>query len=240
MQLLPAIDIRGGRCVRLTQGDYSRETVFADDPTKVALRWQEQGALRLHVVDLDGAREGRPVNTDSIERILNALTIPIQLGGGLRDLQTLRLYADKGVDWLILGSAALKDRSFLAEALAAYGARIAVAVDSRNGFVASEGWLDQSQVSSVDLIAELAALGIPRIVYTDVLQDGTLSGPNFAGVEAVIAVAGSCPVVASGGVSGMEDLTRLASLGVEGVIVGKALYTGQLDLVSALAAVRDL
>ena len=233
MELIPAIDIRGGRCVRLYQGDFGRETVFGDDPVEVARRWQDEGAARIHVVDLDGAREGRPVNAETVGRIVAAARVPIQVGGGLRDEPAIQRYLDAGVDRVVLGTAAVKDRAFLTEALAEHGPHIVVAVDARAGQVTLEGWGEETQLSAEELLGELAALGVPRFVYTDTLRDGTLQGPNFPAIESLMAEV-NVPVIYAGGVSNMNDLVRLASLGLEGAIVGQALYTGDVVLREAL------
>lgn len=247
MEIIPAIDIRGGRCVRLTQGDFERETVFAEDPAAVARRWQDAGAQRLHVVDLDGARQGRPLNAAAIQRVLAAVFLPVQLGGGLRELTMVQQYLEMGADRVVLGTAALKDKPFLKEALARYGERIVVAVDARDGIVVAEGWREVMPVRAEDLIRELAGLGVRRIVYTDVLRDGTLTEPNFPAIESLLQALATAPsasnlqpptsIIYSGGIASIDHLRRLAGLGLEGAIVGKALYTGAIDLTAALAAV---
>src|SRR3990170_1341230 len=205
MELTPAVDIRGGRCVRLEQGDYARETVFGDDPAAVAARWQEAGALRLHVVDRDGAREGRPVNQEAIQRVLDSLFIPVQLGGGIRDVAAIQRYLEAGVDRVVLGTAAVKDQTTLLNALALFPGRIAVAVDARDGIVVSEGWREASGVPAADLVRRLAEMGVARIIYTDTLRDGTLTGPNFPAIEELLSnlqpAASNLQVIYSGGVS---------------------------------------
>jgi len=233
MEIIPAVDIRGGRCVRLYQGDFQRETVFGDDPVAVALSWQEAGATRLHVVDLDGAREGRPVNARVIGHLIEALLIPVQVGGGLRDRQSIDLYLEAGANRVVLGTAAVKDPALLAEAIAEHGQRIVVGVDARVGMVAVEGWQEETPLAAAELMSELAAKGVPRFIYTDALRDGTLQGPDFAAVEAVLARVG-VPVTYAGGVSNIADLVRLASLPLEGAIIGQALYTGAVDFQQAL------
>jgi len=233
MEIVPAIDIRGGRCVRLYQGDFGRETVFADDPVEVARRWQDEGAPRLHVVDLDGAREGWPMNAELVGRIVAVAHVPVQVGGGLRDKPAIQRYLDTGVDRVVLGTAAVKDRALLAEALAEHGQQIVVAVDARVGVVAIEGWEEETQLAAVELMSELADLGVPRFIYTDALRDGTLLGPNFPAIESLTARV-SVPVIYAGGVSSIDDLVRLASLGLEGAIVGQALYTRGVVLREAL------
>jgi phosphoribosylformimino-5-aminoimidazole carboxamide ribotide isomerase len=233
MEIIPAVDIRGGRCVRLYQGDFQRETVFGDDPVAVALSWQEAGATRLHVVDLDGAREGRPANANVVSHIIEALLIPVQVGGGLRDRQSIDSYLGTGAARVVLGTAAVKDRSLLAEAIAGYGERIIVGVDARVGMVAVEGWREETPLAVAELMSELAAVGVPRFIYTDALRDGTLRGPDFAAVQTVLATV-NVPVIYAGGVSSVADLVRLASLKVEGAIIGQALYTGAVDFQEAL------
>jgi len=233
MEIIPAVDIRGGRCVRLYQGDFQRETVFGDDPVAAALAWQEAGATRLHVVDLDGAREGRPANAQVIGHLIEALLIPVQVGGGLRDRQSIDSYLMAGANRVVLGTAAVKDPSLLAEAIAEHGERIIVAVDARVGMVAVEGWQEETSLAAAELMSELAAKGVPRFIYTDALRDGTLQGPDFAAVETVLARVGA-PVIYAGGVSTIADLERLASLALEGAIIGQALYTGAVDFQEAL------
>ena len=242
MEIIPAIDIRGGRCVRLVQGDYDRETVFADDPAEAARRWRDAGAGRLHVVDLDGAREGRPVNAASVERIVAAVDVPVQLGGGLRELAALRRYLEAGVERAVLGTAAVKDQALLIDSLARFPGRIIVGVDAREGIVVTEGWRDTSGIAASDLVPQLAGMGVPRVIYTDTLRDGTLTEPNFTALEALLADsqvrASGLKVIYSGGVSTIDHLRRLAETGVEGAIVGRALYTGDIDLAEALAAIQ--
>ena len=241
MQIIPAIDIRGGRCVRLEQGDYGRETVFGDDPAAMARRWQEAGAQRIHVVDLDGAREGRPVNGDAIHAVLSAVSIPVQVGGGIRDIAVVDAYLKAGADRVALGTAAVKDQTTLVNAVSLFRDRIIVGVDARDGMVATEGWLEQSEVRTLDLVRQLSEFGVARVFYTDISLDGLLAGPNFAGIHEVVEHAAGLPspmaVIASGGVSTIEHLQRLALIGVEGAIVGKALYTGAFDLEEAISAV---
>ncbi len=240
MEIIPAIDIRAGRCVRLDQGDYTRETVFADDPVEVAQRWQELGAPRLHVVDLDGAKDGAPRNESVIWRVLEAASIPVQVGGGIRTIDVIDSYIKAGADRINLGTAAVKDQTVLVNALALFGDRILVGVDARDGLVATEGWLETSQTTALDLIGELGRLCVPRIFYTDISRDGMLTGPNFPAIQQAVehAAAFDSPmkVIASGGISEIEHIQRLKLIGVEGAIIGKALYTGALDLREALAA----
>jgi phosphoribosylformimino-5-aminoimidazole carboxamide ribotide isomerase len=241
MEIIPAIDIRGGRCVRLDQGDYARETVFAEDPVAVARRWQELGAPRLHVVDLDGAKEGEPRNEAVVRRVIQAVEIPVQVGGGLRTIDVLDRYVKAGADRLNLGTTAVKDQTVLVNALALFGReRILVGVDARDGMAATEGWTETSTLSAADLISQLADLGVVRIFYTDIGRDGMLGGPNFPAIQQAVEhaadVTPAMKVIASGGVSAVEHITRLKLIGVEGAIIGKALYTGTLNLEDALAA----
>jgi phosphoribosylformimino-5-aminoimidazole carboxamide ribotide isomerase len=240
MEIIPAIDIRDGRCVRLDQGDYARETVFADDPVEVAKRWQDLGAPRIHVVDLDGARDGVPRNEAVVWRVIEAVSTPVQVGGGIRTLDVIDSYIKAGADRVALGTAAVKDQTVLVHALALFGERIMVGVDARDGMVATDGWLETSSMSAVDLIAQLALLNVPRIFYTDISRDGMLGGPNFPAIQQVVehALGLDVPmrVIASGGVSEVEHIQRLNLIGVEGAIIGKALYTGALDLNDALSA----
>ena len=242
MDVIPAIDIRGGRCVRLVQGDYARETVFAEDPAEAAKRWRDAGARRLHVVDLDGARQGRPLNWEAVTRIVAAVDAPVQMGGGLRDLGTVQRYLEGGVERVVLGTAAVKDQGLLTAALERFPGQVAVGVDARDGIVVTEGWLEASGVAAGELVRRLAALGVPRVIYTDTLRDGTLTEPNFPALQALLADVQASGdwmrVLYSGGVSSLRHVRQLAKTGVEGVIVGRALYTGDIDLREALAAVE--
>ena len=235
MEVIPAIDIRGGFCVRLLKGDFSAETIYSDDPIAVAREWQEAGAGRLHVVDLDGARVGRPINIDAIGRILEAVSVPVQIGGGLRDIASIRNYMEKGADRLILGTAAITNRPFIDAALQLDSSAIAVAVDAAAGFVVTEGWTKTSNLRMIDYVRQLTALGVPRIIYTDVGRDGTLTAPNYKELAILFRQAGKLPVIYSGGIASVDHLHDLANAGAEGAIVGKALYTGDIDLASALA-----
>lgn len=243
MEVIPAIDIRGGRCVRLAQGDYARETVFADDPADVALRWQEAGAPRIHVVDLDGVREGRPVNEDVIRRILSRVRVPVQVGGGIRDIGAIQRYLELGAARIVLGTAAVEDQALLAEAVSAHRDAVVVGVDAREGIVVTEGWLKTTGVAAGELVRRLSEAGVRRVVYTDVSRDGMLAGPNLDAIAGLLAEIDGLPapvkVIASGGVASLEHIRRLAGLGIEGVIVGKALYTGALDLREAIGAAQS-
>ena len=241
MIIYPAIDIRGGRCVRLTEGRFDAVTVFADDPAEMALKWSGMGAEFLHLVDLDGALAGEGKNMPVIERILQSVNIPVQLGGGIRNLETIEKLLALGVTRLILGSAAVKNPQLVEEACKKYPGHIAVGIDAKNGEVAIEGWGKGSGVAATELAKQMAAYGVETIIYTDISRDGMLSGVN---VEATAALARACgvPVIASGGVASIEDIRRVKAVeadGVQGCIIGKAIYTGAVDLKEALALAKE-
>ncbi len=236
MIILPAIDIKDGHCVRLYQGDYAQVTTYDADPVQVALRWQDAGASWLHIVDLDGAAQGSPANIDLIERIREATTLHIEVGGGMRSLAHIEQILALGVDRVILGTVAITNRALLQEALTRWGEQIVVGLDARDGWVAISGWRETSQVRAVTLAAELCAAGVRRFVYTDISRDGALTGPNLPALKEMQQSI-SCALIASGGVSSLEDLQALAQLEVEGAIVGKAIYTGDVDLA---VAVREI
>jgi len=237
MEVIPAVDIRGGRCVRLYQGDYDRETVFSEDPVAMARHWERLGAPRLHVVDLNGARAGQPVNDRVIEELLSAIEIPVQVAGGIRQLDVISRYLEMGADRVVLGTAAVHDQPLVSRACVMFREAVVVAVDARRGRVATAGWREASGETPEGLMRRLAELGVPRFIFTDISRDGTLRGPNFAAIGRLVR-AFQTPVIASGGVSTVEHLRRLAKLGVEGAIVGRALYDGGLELGEALAAVQ--
>jgi len=237
--VIPAVDIRNGRCVRLYRGRPEEETVFFDDPAEVAARWEREGAALVHVVDLDGAFGGRPVNFGVIVNIIKRLSVPVQVGGGIRDTESAFAYIDSGAARVIIGTAAFTGTSLLEELTRSLGDRLAVGVDAREGLVATGGWLDTSDTTACDAVERLAALGVRRVIYTDINRDGTLSGPNFDGIETIAGIS-TIPVIASGGVSGIDDIRRIhqmSRLGVEGVIVGMALYRGEFTLEEANRAV---
>jgi phosphoribosylformimino-5-aminoimidazole carboxamide ribotide isomerase len=239
--IYPAIDIRGGKCVRLLQGDYSQETVYGDSPVEMAKRWEQEGASWVHLVDLDGAKEGRPVNDAIILEIANAVSIPVQVGGGIRTMDHIERYIVGGVSRVILGTAAIQDKPFVEEALKTFGGtKVAIGIDARGGFVATHGWLETSEVKAEALAQELAKIGARTFIYTDISRDGTLTGPNVAEIVG-LARAAEVNVIASGGVSVMNDLRNLSQYAAEGVcgaIVGKALYTDRIHLTDAVKEVE--
>jgi len=237
MIVLPAIDIKDGHCVRLYQGDYGKVTTYDTDPVQVALRWQEAGAGWLHIVDLDGAAQGMPVNAALIARIRATTKMHIEVGGGMRSLEHIQHILELGIDRVILGTVAITDRALLSQALAAWGERIVVGIDARGGLVSISGWHETSHVNATTLAAELEQAGVQRFIYTDIARDGVLKGPNLDALREM-QQATSRPLIAAGGVSALHDLQALAALGVEGAIVGKAIYTGDVDLAAAIVAVE--
>lgn len=239
MQLWPAIDIRGGKCVRLIQGDYGRERVYGEDPADMAARWVSDGARRLHLVDLDGARDGGTRNRDAIARILKQIRVECQLGGGIRERDTIASYLDLGVSRLVVGTKALKEPAWFESMCAEFPGQLVVGIDARGGRVATDGWLETSDVAAVDLAARFAQLPIGGIVYTDIARDGMLSGPNVEALSAMISAV-AVPVIASGGVTTVSDVAEVARLGAAGAIVGRSLYEGKLTLVDALQAAGDV
>ena len=239
-ELIPAIDLLGGSCVRLSQGRYDRVTVYEDDPSKVAADFASHPLRRLHVVDLDGARAGRPCNREAVGAILREMRgIPVELGGGIRTLESVEEWLAFGIDRPILGTAALRDPELVREAGARFPGRIGVGIDARDGRVAVEGWLDTSELDAVEVAKRFEDVGVAAIIHTDISRDGMQSGPNF-GAAAMLAAAVDIPVIASGGVGSEEDVraaVRHAGQGISGLIVGRALYTGAVDLARALEIV---
>lgn len=234
MIIFPAIDIKDGKCVRLTQGDYNQETIYHDSPLAVAKEWEATGAEFLHLVDLNGAKEGRSINEDIIFSIAKNINIPVQVGGGIRSLQTVEAFIAAGVNRVIIGTAAINNRTFLKDAVEAYGKKIAVSIDARNGYVATDGWTKTSTIKATTLIEQLEAIGVQTIVYTDIFKDGMLAGPNL---EELKMVNEQTPtnVIASGGITTLEDVTQVKQLNVHGAIIGKALYDGTLSLEDILS-----
>jgi phosphoribosylformimino-5-aminoimidazole carboxamide ribotide isomerase len=237
MQIWPAIDLLGGKCVRLQQGDYTRETVFSDDPAATALDFQRQGARHLHLVDLDGARAGKPVNLAAIEAIVRAVDMECELGGGIRDEASIESLLKLGLSRLVLGTSALKRPEWFRDMCAKYPERLALGVDARDGLVATDGWLETSSVHAVDLVQQFEGDPLAAIIYTDIATDGMLQGPNVAAMREM-QQAVSHPVIASGGVTTADDVAQLAAAGLAGAIVGRALYAGTLTLEDALSSAR--
>lgn len=235
-EVIPAIDLRGGRCVRLFQGDYDRETSYSDDPVSVARLWESLGAPRLHVVDLDGARDGSPANQRIMGDICAAVRIPVEVSGGIRDLATIEGAFAYGAGRVQLGSAAVRDPELVRRACERFPGRICVAIDARDGEVHTDGWRVPTGRTVESVAAEMVELGVPRLMFTDIGRDATLTEPNIEGLAHLVSVL-PVPVVASGGVADTSHLVRLATIGCEGAIVGKALYEGRIDLAEALRAV---
>lgn len=238
VELWPAIDLLGGKCVRLQQGDYQRETVFGEDPVAMAKQWRDQGAEYLHLVDLDGAKSGNLVNEDVIRRIAAAMDIPVQLGGGVRDEATITRLLNLGLSRLVLGTAALKNQDWFVAMCEKYPHRLVLGIDARNGMVATEGWLATSTTPAVELATalELRTAKMAAIVYTDIARDGMLTGPNYESIQQLLQAV-KTPVVASGGVGVLEDLLQLRTIGAAGCIIGRALYENRFRLDEALKAV---
>ncbi|MBC2328734.1 1-(5-phosphoribosyl)-5-[(5-phosphoribosylamino)methylideneamino]imidazole-4-carboxamide isomerase [Listeria swaminathanii] len=229
MQIFPAIDLKNGQCVRLFQGDFSKQTVVNEDPIAQAKSFATDGATYLHIVDLDGALEGRPVNLEIIQKMKKAAQVPVQVGGGIRSMSQVDYYLESGIDRVIIGSAALTNPEFLRAAVQKYGPKIAAGIDAKNGFVATSGWLDVSQVGYLDLAKRMEEMQVETIIYTDISRDGTLTGPNLEQMAALQKHV-SVNLIASGGVSGRADLEALAELGLYGAIAGKALYNGHISM----------
>jgi phosphoribosylformimino-5-aminoimidazole carboxamide ribotide isomerase len=244
MLLIPAIDLKDGRCVRLKQGDMNDETVFSEDPAAIARHWVEQGARRIHLVDLNGAVAGRPRNEAAIRAIVDAVggNVPVQLGGGIRDLDTIERYLDDGISYVIIGTAAVKNPGFLHDACGAFPGQIIVGLDARDGKVATDGWSKLTRHDVLDLARKFEGYGVEAVIYTDIGRDGMLTGVN---IEATVRLARELriPVIASGGFASLEDVEKLCAIeeeGVEGAILGRALYEGKLDFGAAQARADEL
>ena len=235
-EIIPAIDLQGGKCVRLVQGDFDQSTVYGDDPAGMARRWEAAGATRIHVVDLDGAREGGPRQLAVVSEIVKAVSVPVQLGGGLRTVDDIAAALDAGVERVMVGTKAIEDPSFVDVALARFGEVVGIGIDARDGRVAVRGWVDVSDVDALDLARSMAERGVRTIVYTDISRDGMLIGPNVEAMRKMAEAVPSVAVIASGGVGRPQDILDLASTGTVGVIVGKAIYTGNVDLAASIAA----
>lgn len=238
MDIWPAIDLRGGKCVRLRQGDYARETVFGNDPAEMARRWATEGAERLHLVDLDGAKEGRPGNLEAIRAILRAVDIPCELGGGIRDERTIGELLELGLTRLVIGTLALKQPEWFRQMCRQFPERLVLGIDARNGRVATDGWLEVSETSAVELAGQFAGEPIAAVVYTDIATDGMMTGPNVDEMRQMKQSV-AWPVVASGGVSTADDVARLAAAGLDGAIIGRALYEGTITLRDVHEATRS-
>lgn len=238
MEIIPAIDIKEGKCVRLYQGDYNKETVYSNRPEEVALSWQEQGAARLHIVDLEAAASGELINLEVIKRIRKKVEIPLQVGGGLRSLESLGQLSEIGIERFVLGTAAVENPGLVKEACHLYGERAIVSIDSRDGKVYTEGWLKSSRFNVSELISNIKKLGIKRFIITDIARDGTLSGPNFDAMGALVKQK-ELKFIASGGISSLEHVVKLKEMGLEAAIIGKALYSGELKLKDATEKAKD-
>lgn len=236
MLIIPAIDVKGGKCVRLLQGDFNRTTIYSDHPAEMAVRWQQMGAKRIHVVDLDGSRTGSPQNMKVIAEIIRETSVPVQVGGGIRSMKTIEDYMKIGVGRIILGTVALKNRDFLIGACERHKGSIILGIDARDGKVAVEGWMESADSSPVEIAKSYEGYGLDAIIYTDIKRDGMETGVNIESTK-VMAESVNVPVIASGGVSGMHDIEKLVEVeasGIMGVITGKALYSGALDLKDAI------
>ena len=240
MEIIPAIDIKDGKCVRLLQGDYDQVTVFSDDPVEMALRWESEGSEYLHIVDLDGAKSGATSNYDVIENICRATNTRIQVGGGIRSLRVAKNYSDVGVDRLILGTVAVDSPSKFVAIMESVGKEsVIVSVDARSGIVALDGWTRTSQIKAADLVSDMFSLGVIRCMYTDIDRDGTLSTPNFDAISNLVNMS-KVSVIAAGGISSLDSILRLARSGVEAAIVGRAIYTGHVNLKEDLNAINEI
>ena len=237
-EIVPAVDLKAGRCVRLLQGRADAETVFSDDPVAMARRWEAAGARRLHVVDLDGAFAGGPAQTDLVRAMVRAVSIPVEVGGGLREIAHVETVLDAGARWAIVGTRAALDPAFLGEVCERFGERLMIGIDASDGRVAVDGWTRVLDLDAMALARDAATAGAAGIIYTDIARDGTQNGPNLWSTEAVAKAAG-IPVLASGGVGSLDDIRQLATVpGLAGVIVGRALYSGAVDLATAVAEVQ--
>ncbi len=242
MVIIPAIDLKDGKCVRLLQGDFNRVTVYSDHPAEMARLWREKGAERLHLVDLDGSVAGAPVNAGIIRQIVREVSLPVEIGGGIRDLATAKSYLDMGVQWVILGTAALKDRVLVYKACEMFPGRIILGIDAANGKVAVEGWTEQSEMTASELAKSYENRGVAAVVYTDISRDGMQTGVNVDATKS-LAEEIEIPVIASGGVATLEDIKKLLPLeeaGISGVIVGKALYSGAISLEEAIRLTKQV
>jgi phosphoribosylformimino-5-aminoimidazole carboxamide ribotide isomerase len=236
MLVLPAIDILSGKCVRLFQGDYNKETVYSDSPADMGKRWEKGGAKYIHLVDLDGAKQGKPVNIDSIQQICSAVSVPCELGGGIRTIEDADIVFNIGVSRIILGTAACDNESLVADLMLKYGSdKIVIGIDAKNGKVAIKGWLENSGIGAIELASKFAKQEVKRFIYTDIARDGALIGPNFKAITEFCDAVPRCKVIASGGVGSIEHVKKMRAMSdkktnLEGIIIGKALYDGKIDL----------
>ena len=237
MEIIPAIDLKGGKCVRLYQGDYNQETVFSEDPVDVARHWESLGTKRIHIVDLDGAANGKICHYAIIASIVSAVNIPVEVGGGIRTIKSIEKLLDAGVDRVILGTVAIENQHMVKKSCEWFGNRIVAGVDARNGYVATRGWVESSKVTAIELIKKMKSIGVVRFIYTDISRDGTLTEPNFEAIGELVAAV-DAKIIAAGGIASIEHLRKLAAFGVEGAIVGRALYTGNIDLKKALESIN--
>ena len=237
MRIYPAIDIKDGKCVRLYKGRFDDVTVYGDSPAEMAKKWEAQGGEYIHVVDLDGALKGHGVNADKIREICESVSVPVQTGGGIRTMEDIEAKLACGISRVIIGTKAVSDSEFVKRAADKYGGKIVIGIDAKDGMVAVEGWEKTSDFTAVEFAKKMVSLGIKTIVYTDIATDGTLSGPNVAAMREM-AAAVNADIIASGGVGSLGDILSLKDTGVEGVIVGKALYTGRVDLAEAVKALK--
>ena len=241
MIIIPAIDLKDGKCVRLAQGDFSRMTVYAENPVEIAVQWQAQGAERIHIVDLDGSLAGSPRNREVILNLVRAVRIPIEVGGGIRDIKTVEFYVSHGIRWVILGTAALKNEVFVKEACQVFRGHVMVGIDAKDGLAAIEGWTEKTSEPAVDVARRYEGYGLEAVIYTDIKRDGMETGINIEATR-IFAEAIEIPVIASGGVAGIEDIKKVVEIetaGVMGIIVGKALYTGGLYLPEAIMMAKS-
>ncbi|QEK11914.1 1-(5-phosphoribosyl)-5-[(5-phosphoribosylamino)methylideneamino]imidazole-4-carboxamide isomerase [Crassaminicella thermophila] len=229
MIVFPAIDIRGGKCVRLTQGKFDQENVYSENPVEIALKWEEKGAKYIHLIDLDGALYGISMNRDIIKKIIKSVNIPVQLGGGIRTIYDIENVLKLGVSRVILGTSAVKEEGLVKEALSRFNEQIAVSIDAKNGYVAIDGWTKVSDIKAIDFAKQLEKMGLKTLIYTDIAKDGMLLGPNFEEIERLKENVG-INIIASGGISSKENVMKLKKIGVYGAIIGKALYTGDIEL----------
>jgi phosphoribosylformimino-5-aminoimidazole carboxamide ribotide isomerase len=239
--IIPAIDLKDGKCVRLAQGDFSRMTVYAENPAEIAVQWQAQGAERIHIVDLDGSLAGSPRNREVILNLVRAVRIPIEVGGGIRDIKTVDFYVSHGIRWIILGTAALKNEVFVKEACRVFRGHVMVGIDAKDGLAAIEGWTEKTSEPAVDVARRYEGYGLGAVIYTDIKRDGMETGINIEATR-IFAEAIEIPVIASGGVAGIEDIKKVVEIetaGVMGIIVGKALYTGGLYLPEAIMMAKS-